>query len=94
MALHLARFYRPRFEFRAALPTAGVFRGGHPYFRWGTFYRGLKACRLGVRMQSRDELRGLLAPFIGTARIREVSQMGEFLLADFERRIVLAQRLF
>jgi hypothetical protein len=94
MALHFARFYRPRFEFQPALPTSGVFRGGHPYSRWGTFYRGLKECRLGVRVQSREELRDLLSPFVGPARSREVNQMGEVLLADFERRIVLAGRLF
>ncbi len=94
LALHFARFYRPRFEFRPALSTSVLFRGGRPYFRWGAFYRSLKDCRVGARVQSQDELRELLAPLSGAARRREVRQMGEFLLANFERRIVLAERLF
>ena len=94
MALHFARFYRPRFEFHPAILTSGSFRGGHPYFRWVTFYRALKECRVGVRVQSRDGLRELLTPIVGTARLREVRQMAELLLADFDRRIVLAERLF
>jgi hypothetical protein len=94
LALHFARFYRPRFEFQPALPASGLFRGGHGYVRWGAFYRGLKACRVGARVQSQDQLRDLLAPFSGAARLREVRQMGEVLLADFERRILFAERLF
>jgi hypothetical protein len=94
LALYFARFYRPRFEFQPELLTSKLFRGGYPYFRWGTFYRGLKECRVGVRVQSRDELSELLAPNVGAARFREVSQMGEFLLIDFEKRVVFAARQF
>ena len=94
LALHFARFYRPQLKFRPALRAAALFRGGRPYFRWGSFYRSLRECRVGVRLKSSEELRELLAPFAGASRVREVNQMGEFLLADFERRIVLAERLF
>jgi hypothetical protein len=94
LALHFARFYRSRFEFRPELSASVLFHGGRPYFRWGSFYRSLKECRIGAKVRSRDELRELLSPIVGAPRFREVNQMGEFLLADFENRVVLAERLF
>lgn len=94
MALHCARFYRPRFNFQSELPVSGLFRGGHGYLRWGAFYRRLKGCRIGAKVHSQDELRDLMADVSGLARFREVRQMMEVLMADFERRIVLAQRFF
>lgn len=94
LALHFARLYRPRFEFQPALPTSHLFHGGHPYLRWGAFYRGLKACRIGAKVRGLDQLRNLLGPLSGGARLREINQMGELLLADFESRNVLAERTF
>lgn len=94
LALHFARFYRPRFDFQSAIRLSGSFHGQPGYVRWGAFYSRLKACRLGARVLSRDQFRLLLSPISGTARFREVLQMGEVLLADFEKRILLAERLF
>ena len=94
LALHFARLYRPRFEFQPALPTSGFFHGGQPYVRWGAFYRGLKTCRVGARVGGLDQLRELLGPLSGAARVREISQMGELLLADFKSRTLLAERTF
>jgi hypothetical protein len=93
LALYFARFYRPRFDFQAKLPVSGSFQEGPGYSRWGAFYRRLKACSVGARVLSQEQLRTLLAPFSGAARFREVLQMGEVLLADYEKRIVLADRL-
>jgi len=94
LALHFARFYRSRFEFKTSLPTTGLFRGGGGYFRWGAFYRGLKACRIGHKVRSQSELRDLLEPFSGRARLREVQQIQELFLADFSQRVLFAERLF
>jgi hypothetical protein len=95
MALYFARLYRPRFEFQPRLASSSMFReGGRPYVRWGAFYRGLKACRLGAKVESNDHLRDLLGPLSGSARLRESMQMTEFFLADFDKRIVLADRTF
>lgn len=94
MALHLSRFYRSRFPFQPRLPSTGLFRGGRGYQRWGAFYRGLKACRIGVRVRSQQQLRDLLGPVTGMARGRETEQLVEVLLADFEQRILFADRRF
>jgi hypothetical protein len=71
-----------------------MFRGGRPYLRWGAFYRGLKVCRFGAKVQSRAQLGDLLGPVSGDSRIEEVKQMTEFFLVDFDKRIVLAERTF
>jgi hypothetical protein len=94
LALHLAKFYRSQFEFQRVLPAAGLFRGGGGYVRWGAFYRGLKSCRIGATIRHQNDLRELLEPFSGTARIREVQQMQELFLADFEQRVIFTERRF
>jgi hypothetical protein len=94
LALHFARFYRSRFEFTESLPATGPFRGGGVYFRWGAFYRGLKACRIGAKVRSQDELRSLFEPYSGRARGREVQQIQELFLVDFSQRVLFAERLF
>jgi hypothetical protein len=76
------------------LPPSRLFHGGRPHFRLGAFYRDLKACRVGARVGALDHLWDLLGPLSGPARLREIRQVGELLLADFERRIVLAERTF
>jgi len=94
-ALHFARFYRTRFEFEHRLSASGkAWSGGRRYSRWGALYRGLKACRLGARVRSHDDLQDLLGPLSATARLREVLQMTEFFLIDFDRQAVIAGRTF
>jgi hypothetical protein len=95
LALYWARLYRPRFEFQPTLPATGsMFRGGRPYLRWGAFYRGLKDCRFDAKVQSKAQLRDLLGLLSGDSRVEEVAQITEFFLADFDKRIVLANRTF
>jgi hypothetical protein len=96
MALHYARFYRPRFKFRDELANSIPFRhkGSVLYSRWGSFYRGLRECRVGVKVKTSKDLRDLLAPVSGMARLREVQQMREFLLADFDKKVLFAERTF
>jgi hypothetical protein len=93
LALYMARFYRSRFEFQRGLLASGLFQGSG-YIRFGAFYRGLRDCRYGAKVTSQAELQDLLGAFAGAARIRESTQIGEFLLPNFERRILLAGRLF
>ena len=91
IALHYARFYWSRFNFQPKLLAAGLFRGP-AYVRWGAFYRGLKACRIGARVRTQSDLQALLEPYTGHARVREVHQMQEFFLADFKRRVLFAEQ--
>jgi hypothetical protein len=46
------------------------------------------------RWREGGQLRDLFAPFSERSRLREVLQVGEVFLADFEGRVVLANRLF
>lgn len=99
IALFFARFYRTRSKFRRTLPTSRPLHPDPdapymPYVRWGSLYRDLKSCRAGARVTSLGQLFNLLGPISGPARIRELGQMGEIFLPDFERRTVLAERLF
>jgi hypothetical protein len=94
IALHLARIYQGRFDFQPEIPAKGFFRGQFTYYmRFGAFIRALKLCRAGIRLSSIAQLRDLLAPVSGVARRREVEQMLEFFLVDFNRRTLLAERI-
>lgn len=94
LALHFSRIYRTRFAFESALSAKVPFPWRHSYVRFGAFIRALRICRFGVRLHSREQLKDLLSPFSGTARRREVEHMGEFFLADLERRTLLVERTF
>lgn len=93
-ALYFARFYRSHFEYEPRLYTKAMYRGGRPYFRWGSFYMALRECRVGLKVRAHPDLRRALLSFTGKARVREVVQMEEFLLVDFVKRTVFAERLF
>lgn len=94
LALHLSRFYRTSFEFQAYLPRR-IFAPDSQFFsRWGAFYRALRDCPAGVKIASAEQLRDLIGTIEGDARMREVRQLSEYLLADFDRRLVFSRRNF
>lgn len=59
-ALHLLQLTRPDFQFRSTLRPGDLGIGRIGYARWGGFVRDLFRCRLGWRLQSREEVRETL----------------------------------
>lgn len=93
VALHLTRVYSTRFNYQPRLGS-GFFEWNRArYIRWGAFYQQLRRCRAGLRIKSREDLEEALRGVRGEARLREVGQMGELLLANFDKRVVVAGRL-
>jgi len=94
LALHFARIYATGFGYQPRLSGSSYSEGQARYIRWGAFYQQLKQCRAGLRVTSRTDFADAVGTLSGNARLREVVQMGDVLLADFDRRAVLVERLF